>query len=106
MPRPVLPTCEEIAQAFADPATAVKFPPVLTIGQFAALFQISSRTAKKLLGEGQFNGATSLVGKHRRIWRDRAIQIWLSRERARPKARSDSQTNLLKKGEEGEQATA
>jgi hypothetical protein len=85
MPRPLRLSPEEIAAAFAEEAVRDRFPPILRIDQFAELFQVSVRTAKEWLGRGDFNGATTRIGKHRRIWRDRAVQIAFSRDRTRPR---------------------
>ncbi|MDB5324144.1 MAG: hypothetical protein JWN40_5775 [Phycisphaerales bacterium] len=83
MPKPLQISSEEIAAAYADPASAAHCPPILTLSQFAALFQVSLRTVKSWIASGDFQGATTRAGKHRRIWRDRAIQIAFSRMRTR-----------------------
>ena len=80
-------TPQEIALSFQDETTRALFPPILTLGQFAALFQIVPRTAKHWIASGDFAGATTRAGKHRRIWRDRAIQIAFGRERTAPRRR-------------------
>jgi hypothetical protein len=85
MPRPLALSLDEIALAFRDEATAAQFPPLLTVLQFARLFQVSERTAKHWLGSGDFAGATTRVGKHRRVWRDRAVQIAFARARTKPR---------------------
>lgn len=84
MPRPTLIQTEEIASAFVVAGWGDRFPPVLTIQQSAQLFQVSPRTFKHWLAQGYFKGATTRIGKHRRIWRDRAIQMAFGRERTRP----------------------
>ena len=97
MPRPLRISPEEIALAFQGEAMSARFPPLLTIPQFADLFQISLRTAKEWLGRGDFRGATTKIGKHRRIWRERAIQIAFARDCTRPR-----NSHQLKQGEENE----
>ena len=74
MPKPLALSSEEIAASFADPATAAAFPPVLTIKQAAALLGLSVRTIKHYVALDYFAGATRLVGKHRRFFRDRLIK--------------------------------
>ena len=86
MPRPLCLTPEEIALAFQAEAWRSQFPPVLTLTQFADLFQVKLRTVKAWISSGDFDGATSRMGKHRRIWRDRAVQIAFSRRRTKPRA--------------------
>jgi len=83
MPKPLAITSEEIALSFADAKTAAQFPPVSSIVQTAKLFQVSVRTMKLYLAQGLLEGATTKVGKHRRIWRDRAIHIMFSRSYTR-----------------------
>src|SRR4051812_6143580 len=83
MPKPLAITSEEIALSFVDAKTAAQFPPVLNIEQAAKLFQISVRTMKLYLAQDLLAGATSKIGKHRRIWRDRAIRIMFSRGHTR-----------------------
>lgn len=59
--------------AFEGPLGA-QFPPVLTVPQFAALMQVPVRTAKSWIQKGYLDGVTRRMGKHRRIWRDLAIE--------------------------------
>lgn len=77
---------EEVNAAFGDERWAARFPPVLTLAQFADLFQVSVRTAKAWVASGDFDGATTRTGKHRRFWRDRAVRIAFGRARTRPRA--------------------
>jgi hypothetical protein len=86
MPKPLQLTPEEIGVAFGDERWAARFPPVLSLAQFAALFQVSARTAKAWIASGDFEGATTRMGKHRRVWRDRAVRIAFGRARTRPRA--------------------
>src|SRR4051794_9601689 len=88
MPKPLQLTPDEIAAAFADECWRARFPPVLTLKQFAALFQVSTRTAKFWIASGAFEGAPPRTGKHRRIWRDRALRIAFGRARTRPRTKS------------------
>jgi hypothetical protein len=83
MPRALQLTPQEIAFAFADETGRATFPPILTIDQLARLFQVSVRTAKHWIASGHFAGATTKIGKCRRIFRDRAVQIAFSRERTK-----------------------
>lgn len=75
----------EVASAFDSEDLRRRFPPVLSLRQFADLFQVSVRTAKHWIATGDFKGATTRAGKHRRIWRDLALQIAFSRERTAPR---------------------
>ena len=85
MPRPLRISPEEIALSFQSAAMQLAFPPVLTLQQFAKLFSVSERTAKSWISSGDFDGATTRMGKHRRIFRDRAIHIAFSRSRTTPR---------------------
>src|SRR4051812_48979829 len=91
MPKPLQLTPEEIAAAFGDEPWRSRFPPVLTLKQFAELFQVSTRTAKSWIANGDFDGATTRMGKHRRVWRDRALRSAFGRVRTRPRAKSPAQ---------------
>lgn len=85
MARPAALSLDEIRQAFADEAWRSLYPPVLTLQQFASLFSVSVRTAKSWIASGDFAGATTRAGKHRRIWRDRAVLIAFGRNRTKPR---------------------
>ena len=87
MPKPLQLTPEEINAAFGDEAWRSAFPPILTLTQFARLFQVSARTAKFWIASGDFAGATTRTGKHRRIWRERAIRFAFARNRTRSRAK-------------------
>ncbi|HEY2585496.1 MAG TPA: helix-turn-helix domain-containing protein [Tepidisphaeraceae bacterium] len=93
MPKPLQLTPEEIAAMFGDEPWRSAFPPVLTLEQFARLMQVSVRTAKSWIASGDFDGATTRMGKHRRILRDRALRIAFGRARTRPRCRSSSNTS-------------
>ena len=56
-----------------------KYPPILSPEQFAELFGISVSTTYFWISKGLLKGATTIVGKHRRIWRNRAIEILFNR---------------------------
>ena len=94
MPRPIKLSLDEITPAFAAEPWATQYPPILTLQQFAKLFGVSTRTARSWISAGDFDGATTRVGKHRRIWRDRAIQIAFGR--TTPKARNHDHHSLSK----------
>jgi hypothetical protein len=79
MPRPQVISRDEIQVAFLDEATRQAFPPILTPVQFARLFGVSLSTAYDWLSKGYFDGAMTHVGKHVRVWRNRAIEIAFSR---------------------------
>jgi hypothetical protein len=83
MPRPQAITREEVQLAFEDEATRAAFPPILTPEQFAKLFGVSVSTTYFWISQGLFNGATTHVGKHLRIWRNRAIEIAFSRQQTK-----------------------
>ena len=93
MPRPQAITREEVQVAFEDEATRDEFPPILTIEQFAKLFGVSDSTAYFWISEGLFNGAITHVGKHLRIWRNRAIEIAFSRQRTKKENKHDEEHN-------------
>ena len=85
MPKPTNLSPDEIRQDFADEPWSSRFPPVLTLHQFADLFSVAVRTAKFWIASGDFEGATTRIGKHRRVWRDRAIQMAFARRRTKPR---------------------
>jgi hypothetical protein len=85
MPRPQSITRDEINAAFEDEAMRAAYPPILTPEQFAGLFSVSVSTAYDWIAKGYFDGATTHVGKHLRIWRSRAIEIAFSRQRTKPR---------------------
>lgn len=87
MARPQRLTTEEIQSAFKEQAVRVQFPPILTVEQFAELFQVSVSTTYFWIAQGLLKGAVTKVGKHRRIWRDRAIEMLFNRNL--PKDRDD-----------------
>lgn len=64
---------KEIAAAFADPAAAEKFPPVLTVDQAASLAQVPKQTIYAWHSQGLLTGCCRKVGKHLRFFRDRYI---------------------------------
>lgn len=83
MPRPQNISRDEIQAAFLDEPTRANFPPILTPEQFAALFGISKATFYDWVAKGYLDGAITKVGKHLRIWRNRAIEIAFSRRRTK-----------------------
>lgn len=91
MPKPLAITSQEISQCFAEPKIAAEFPPILTIEQAAALFQVSPRTLKLYIAQGLFQRATTKIGRHRRIFRDRAVEIIFSRGHTRPRNQSNQE---------------
>jgi excisionase family DNA binding protein len=79
MARPQRLTAEEIDLAFRDEATRNRFPPILSPEQFADLFGVSVSTTYLWITKGRLRGAVTRVGKHRRIWRNRAIEVLFNR---------------------------
>jgi len=75
MPRPLKISSEEIALAFSDDASRLAFPPILSLPQFAKLFGVSVRTVKAWIAAGDFDGATTRAGKHRRVCRSHHWQF-------------------------------
>lgn len=67
-------TVDEIRAAFADPAMRAQYPPVLSPAQLAELLGVSRATVYLWIQQGRFQGATTRVGKHRRLWRDTALE--------------------------------
>lgn len=61
------------------------YPPILTPEQFAQLFGVSLSTVYDWVAKGHFDGAVTHIGKHLRIWRNRAIEIAFSRRRTKGK---------------------
>jgi excisionase family DNA binding protein len=84
-------TSDEIQLAFDDKAMQAQFPPVLSPEQFAQLFGISVSTTYFWISQGLLKGAVTKVGKHRRIWRNRAIEILFNRNQ--PKEQQNDQCN-------------
>lgn len=72
-------TSQEILLAFNNDAMRSAFPPVCSPEQFAKLWGVSRSTIYWWISQGLFAGAVTRVGKHRRIWRDRAIEMLFSR---------------------------
>lgn len=80
---------DEIQLAFDEKAMQEQFPPILSPEQFAKLFDISVSTTYFWIAQGLLKGAVTKVGKHRRIWRNRAIEILFNRNS--PKGETDDQ---------------
>ncbi|MEX0702932.1 MAG: helix-turn-helix domain-containing protein [Planctomycetales bacterium] len=66
-------TADEIAAAFADPAWAKKFPPVLTLDEAAELLRVPKATLYDWRSRGMLTKCSRKVGKHVRVFRDRLI---------------------------------
>jgi excisionase family DNA binding protein len=79
MGRPERLNIDQIAAAFSDEAMRKMFPPIMSPQQFADLLGVSRSSIYLWISQGLFAGAVTRIGKHRRIWRDRAIQILFSR---------------------------
>lgn len=67
-------TSAEITRAFADPATAAKFPPVLDAEQAASLLRIPLATLYDQSSRGKLKGTGRKNGKRLLFWRDRLIE--------------------------------
>jgi excisionase family DNA binding protein len=89
MARPQRLTTDEIQIAFEDEATRRAFPPILSPEQFANLFGISVSTAYHWISKGLLKGAVTKIGKHRRILRNRAIEILFNRNQAKGDTNDD-----------------
>lgn len=72
-------TTAEILQAFADPETARRFPPLLTEAQAAELLHIASKTLGNWRRDGRLEGTYSKRGKTVLYFRDRLIKNHFSR---------------------------
>lgn len=66
-------TAKDLAQTFADPAWAMKFPPFLTVDQAAELLQVPKGTIYDWSSRGLLVGCARKVGKHLRIYRDKFL---------------------------------
>lgn len=66
-------TAQDVANAFADPLWAAKFPPVLTIGQAAELLQVPKQTLYDWNSRGLLRGCCRKTGKHLRFFRDKFL---------------------------------
>jgi excisionase family DNA binding protein len=68
-------TNTEVAKAFADPALAAKFGPILTIEDAAQLLQVPVETVRGWRSRGLLDACSHRVGRHVRFWRDRLV-LW------------------------------
>lgn len=68
-------TAKEAAALFADPAWAARFPPLLGVGQVAELCQVPEQTVYGWSSRGVLDPCKVKVGKYRRFFRDRLIQL-------------------------------
>ena len=66
-------TAQDVANAFADPMWAAKFPPVLTIDQVAELLQVPKQTVYDWNSRGLLRGCCRKTGKHLRFFRDKLL---------------------------------
>jgi hypothetical protein len=71
-------TAQDVADAFADPAWAAKFPPVLTVDQVAALLQVPKLTVYDWRSRGLLDGCCRKVGKHPRFFRNKLLLVVLN----------------------------
>ena len=63
---------DEVRQAYSG-AWGDRYPPILSVQQFAELLGASPHTIRDWHRAGRFGSAARKVGKHIRIFRDRAI---------------------------------
>ena len=68
-----------------------QFPPILSAEQFGKLVGASESTVYFWISEGKFDGATTLFGNHRRLWRDRAVEIFFNK--GKPKDQDQEVSN-------------
>ncbi len=74
---------DEIDLAFREEALRLQYPPILTPEQFASLFGVSVSTTYFWIAQGKLKGAVTKIGKHRRIWRNRSIEILFNHNQPR-----------------------
>ena len=74
-------TNQEVQQAFDDPESAKRFPPILTTSQVADLCQCSISKVQKMSANGELDFAKSARGDAR-FWRNRIV-TWLFGERGK-----------------------
>lgn len=70
-------TRDELQRPFSG-EIGKKFPPILSPTQLAELLGCSKSTIYFWIAKGRFAGACVKRGKHRRIWRDRALEIFFA----------------------------
>jgi len=68
---------DEFRAAF-DGAGDDKLPAILTPGQLAGALKVSRNTVYFWIEKGRFDGAFRKRGKHIRIWRDRALDLFFN----------------------------
>jgi excisionase family DNA binding protein len=66
-------TAKDLANPFADPLWAAKFPPVLTVDQAAELLQVPKLTVYDWHSRGLLKNCCRRLGKHLRFFRDRLL---------------------------------
>lgn len=66
-------TAKELANTFADPHCAAKYPPILTIEEAANLLRLPKATLYDWKSRGLLKGCCRKVGKHLRFFRDRFL---------------------------------
>ena len=66
-------TAKDVAAMFTDPASAAKFPPLLTVDEAAQLVQVPKQTVYAWSSQGLLKGCSRKAGKHLRILRDKFI---------------------------------
>jgi hypothetical protein len=68
----------EIAAAFADPDSASRYPPIMTIEQAADLLQYPTETLRNWRSRGMLSGCSRRGGKRVRFFRDRLIKLFFN----------------------------
>jgi excisionase family DNA binding protein len=66
-------SAKDVANTFADPNVAAKYPPIMTIEEAAALLSVPKATIYDWSSRGLLRGCGRKVGKHLRFFRDRLI---------------------------------
>ena len=89
MARPQRLTTDEIQLAFDEQAARELYPPVLSPEQFAKLFGVSVSTTYFWISQGLLRGAVTKIGKHRRIWRNRAVEMLFNRHQPKEQENDD-----------------
>jgi excisionase family DNA binding protein len=85
-------TSDEIQIAFNEEAIRLAYPPILSPEQLAQLLGVSRSTIYLWIAQGRFRGAVTRIGKHTRIWRNRAIERLFNRGKPNV-SETNTQTN-------------
>lgn len=64
---------KEIQNSFSESHWSRNFPPILSVEQVAALFQVPKKTVYDWNSRGLLPGCGRRIGKYVRFWRDRLV---------------------------------